>query len=86
MVDFSVDHLNGHGFDPSVCADCPKKEGGVVSTCGLCGCPVGRGMPMDLKNSPPENCVRLEEHAQAGRDAGSESTGGVDSLRDRFSL
>lgn len=86
MVDFSVDHLHGHGFDPSVCADCPKKEGGVVNTCGLCGCPVGRGMPMDVRDAPPENCVRLEAHARRGRDGRGGSTDGSSSLRDRFSL
>jgi NAD-dependent dihydropyrimidine dehydrogenase PreA subunit len=30
--------------------------------CGLCGCPTGRGLMLDISNSVPEDCVRKEQH------------------------
>lgn len=65
MVDFDEPHDFGNGFDPEVCQNCEHHDtGGVVNTCGLCGCPTGRGMPMDVLGAPPESCPYTREHAR----------------------
>lgn len=61
--------LRGHGFEPSVCEGCPlQKQKGVkgvtVGTCGICGCPTRRKLLLDKFQSPPEGCIRLDQHAR----------------------
>lgn len=64
-VDVSEGKAWGNGFNPSVCETCPHRDtSGKLDTCGLCGCPVGEGMPMDRAGAPPESCPYLEEHAR----------------------
>lgn len=59
MVDLSEDHLFGHGFDRSVCEGCPAKNGGMVDTCGKCGCPL---RTLSAFSAPPASCIRLDQH------------------------
>lgn len=73
MVDFSEEHKYGHGFDPEVCQSCPELDrSGMMDSCGLCGCPING--PMNLKDAPPESCVRLDDHYDPDSD---ESDGGL---------
>lgn len=65
MVDFDEPHDFGNGFDPSVCQSCEHHDtSGLVNTCGLCGCPTGHGLPMDLLDAPPESCPYTVDHAR----------------------
>lgn len=58
------------GFDKSVCYGtapgvdgvCPKLLEGAIDRCGVCGCTI---MGLSLSETPPSDCVRREEHADA---------------------
>lgn len=54
-------HEWGHGFDRDVCEGCPKKKGGAVETCGVCGCPL---FNLNMTDAPPSKCPRLDGHEQ----------------------
>lgn len=67
-VDFSEEHLWGHGFDKrafygdATTPECPHLKSGKVDTCGCCGCPITN---LDLSGAPPESCPRLDMHEDA---------------------
>jgi hypothetical protein len=53
----------GHGFDPSVCEGCPKRQTDTKgSPCSICGCPTEAGLLMDRLGMPPAECPRVEQH------------------------
>lgn len=60
-LDTNEDHLYGHGFDPDVCQGCPKKEGGTIESCGICGCPLF-SLNRVKGGSPPTDCPRTDQH------------------------
>ena len=63
-IDLSESHVIGNGFDPEVCKTCIHHDtDGMMNTCGLCGCPTRKGMPMSALGAPPESCPHLEDHA-----------------------
>lgn len=50
------------GEHPNYDSVCPKKQEGVVDTCGVCGCTL---VGLDLTNSPPSDCIRADAHRTA---------------------
>lgn len=65
MIDPGEDHLSGHGFNPSACTGCEYRDTSHPDyPCTLCGCSTLPLAPMDVSNSPPESCVRLDAHEE----------------------
>lgn len=63
-VDPSAEKMpKGFGFDPEACRGCPERmENTSGKPCNLCGCPTVPGLFMDLRQQPPADCLRLDEH------------------------